>query len=96
MAGYWIIRGSEVKDQESFEEYARLWGPIAERYEAKFIAGGNGHETREGEGTPRILIVEFPSYEQAIACYDDPEYQATLEFAHKAYDRDFVIVNGMS
>ncbi len=95
MAGYWIVRGSEIRDQEAFDEYARLWSPIGERYEATFVAGRNRHQTREGEECARITLVEFPSFEQAIACYDDPEYQAALKYAHKAYDRELVIVEGV-
>ncbi len=79
MAGYWIVRGSDVKDQEAFDEYARRWSPIAERYGATFVAGRNRHQTREGEECARILLIEFPSFEQAIACYDDPEYQELLD-----------------
>ena len=45
MAGYWIVKGS-VKEQAPYQEYARLWQPIAEKYGAKFITGGT-HETRE-------------------------------------------------
>lgn len=94
MAGYWIVRGN-VKDKEAFEEYARLWGPIAERYGASYVAAGGRHETREGVELQRVAIVEFSSYEQAIACYDDPDYRATLPQAFKAYDdRELVIVEG--
>ena len=39
MAGYWIIHGT-IRDQSAFEEYARLWKPIAERYDAKFLVPG--------------------------------------------------------
>ena len=93
MAGYWIVRGT-IKDKAAFEEYARLWGPIAERYGARFLAGGGRHETREGTEVQRVAIAEFPSYEQALACYDDPEYRESLPIALKAYDRELVIVEG--
>ena len=62
--------------------------PIAEKYGARFIAGREGaHETREGEEFARVLLVEFPSYEQARAAYDDPDYQAALPYARDAYAR---------
>ncbi|MEM7253064.1 MAG: DUF1330 domain-containing protein [Pseudomonadota bacterium] len=93
MAGYWIIKGTII-DQGAFDEYARLWAPIATRYQAEFLVPGARHETREGKDYARVAVVRFPSYEDAIACYDDPEYQATLEWADKAYDRELVIVDG--
>ena len=97
MPGYWMIRSSEVADQAALDEYVRRWAPIAEKYGARFIAGrGVRHETREGQDLPRILIIEFPSYEQALACYDDPDYIASLDYAKKAYaTRELVVVESM-
>ena len=94
MAGYWIIRGSGIKDQEAFEEYSRLANPVVERYGAKILAGRNRHKTHEGEECARVLLIEFSSYDQAIACYEDAEYQASISYAHKAYHRELVIVEG--
>ena len=38
MAGYFVIRSSEIVDQAAFDEYAKLWAPVAEKYGARFIA----------------------------------------------------------
>ena len=97
MAGYWIARGT-ITDEASYAEYARLWAPVGERFGARFIAAGGKHQTREGTEHTRVAIIEFPSYEQALTCYDDPEYQATLPYAHAAYDnkRDLIIVDGIT
>lgn len=94
MAGYWIVHGSAIKDQAAFDEYASRWGPIAKKYGARVLSGPGRHETREGEDHTRILIVEFPSYAQALTCYDDPDYQQAIPFAAKAYDRKLVIAEG--
>ena len=93
MAGYWIIRGT-VKDSDAFDKYSKLWAPLAQKYGARFLAGAGQHQTREGTDQPRVAIVEFDSYAQAVACYDDPDYQASLEWALKAYDRELTIVEG--
>ena len=95
MAGYWIARGT-IKDPVAYAEYARLWTPIGERFEARFIASGGQHRTLEGAGHTRVAIIEFPTYEQALACYDDPDYQACLPHALSAYDnkRELIIVEG--
>lgn len=94
MAGYWIVRSSAIENRAAFDEYAQRWLPIARKYGASTIAGREGrHETREGDPWPRVLLVEFPSYESATACYEDPDYQAALPFARDAYARrDLVIV----
>ena len=94
MAGYWIVRSSAIENQAAFDEYARRWGPVAQKYGARYLAGREGgHETREGDDLPRVLLVEFPSYDEARACYDDPDYQAALPYARDAYaHRDLIIV----
>ena len=93
--GYWIVRGSGVKDQAAQDEYSRMWGSIGKKHEAKIIAGRDRKEPREGPDYAKTLVIEFPSYEQAQACYDDPDYQASLAHACKAFDRDLVIVEGV-
>jgi len=94
MSGYWIIRASASRDQEAADEYVRLWGEICERYQAKVLASRGDHETVEGEDWPRNLVIEFPTYRDALACYNDPDYAAAIEFVKKAYDRELVIVDG--
>ena len=94
MAGYWIVRGSDIKDEAALKKYAELWVDIAARYGAELIAGRGAVETREGPHYPRQLIVRFDSYENAVACYEDEAYRIAAEFAHQAYDRELSILEG--
>lgn len=95
MSGYWVVTASETVDQEAYAEYVRLWGPIAQKYGAKMIAARTRHQNKEGQGADRVTLVEFPSYEDAIACYDDPAYQAAMPYVHKAGTRNLMIVEGV-
>ena len=94
MPGYWIVRASPVEDQEAFDEYVRLWPPIAKRYNARPLAGRGRFESPEGEAPARVTVIEFPSYDDAVACYADPEYREALPFVNKAGNRDLLIVEG--
>jgi uncharacterized protein (DUF1330 family) len=94
MAGYWIVRGAEVRDTQAMQEYGKLWPDIAARFGAELIAGKGQFETREGPQFARQLIVRFESYEQALACYDSAEYATAKKFAQQASDRELVIVEG--
>jgi uncharacterized protein (DUF1330 family) len=94
MAGYWVVRGGAIKDQDALQAYGKLWPTIAERFGAEIIAGKAGIETREGPEFPRQLVIRFSSYEQAIACYEDPDYQEAMKLAHQAYDRELSILEG--
>lgn len=94
MKGYWIVRGSAIKDEQAMQEYARLWKPLGAKYSARLLAGRGELQAREGKECKRALVIEFPSYEQAIACYEDPDYQTAMEYALKAYDRELIIIEG--
>jgi uncharacterized protein (DUF1330 family) len=94
MAGYWVVRGGEIKDPSALQAYSQLWPPIAARYGAEIIAGKGKFETLEGPDYPRQLIVRFDSYQQALDCYEDPEYQEAKKLVRQAYDRELSIVEG--
>ena len=48
----------------------------------------------EGTDRARNVLAEFPSLEAAEACYRSPEYQAALDHARGAAERDLMIVEG--
>ena len=94
MAGYWLVRASLSKDDEAAKTYSELWKPLGEKYQAKILASRNQPHTVEGTHYPRVLVIEFPTYQMALDCYNDPDYQAALEYVNKAYDRELLIVEG--
>jgi len=94
MKGYWLILGTDVIDQAAQAEYGRLWAPIAEKYQAKINPGAVPPILKESRDTARVLIVEFPTYEAAVECYEDPAYLEAREYALKASKRDLVIIKG--
>ena len=95
MAGYWVVRAGEIRDQDAFDEYVRRWPAMVEKYHARTIASRKRHETKEGSAPARVTLVEFPTYEDALACYEDPDYQEALAFVQQAGERELVIVEGM-
>ena len=94
MSAYWVIRAGEIKDQDALEVYQKLWSPLAVHHQAKVITRSN-FETPEGPDFPRVLIIEFPTYQQAISCYQDPDYQQAIKFANQAFDREMTIIDGV-
>lgn len=94
MKGYWLIVGTSIGDQAAQEEYGRLWAPIAQKYQARLNPTRVPPLLKEARDAARVAVVEFPSYELAQACYDDPAYQEALAFALKASKRTLVILQG--
>ncbi|HKR43760.1 MAG TPA: DUF1330 domain-containing protein [Paraburkholderia sp.] len=94
MKGYWLILGEGVKDQDAQKRYGELWAPIAARYDAKVKVLDTQTVLREARTSSRVIVVEFPSYEQAKACYEDAEYQEAARFATQAASRELLILQG--
>ena len=51
-------------------------------------------ECVEGESRPRNVVIEFPDYAAAVACYRSPEYQANIKVRQPHSIVDLVIVEG--
>ena len=94
MKGYWLILGGEVTDQEAQAEYAALWAPIARRHDARLVAGAEAVRLVEARDAARVILVEFPSFAAAQACYDDPAYQEARALALRASQRTLVLFRG--
>jgi len=94
MKGYWIILGTAVGDEVAQNQYGKLWGPIAEKYRARVNPTTVPPLLKDKRDTARVLIVEFPSYELALACYEDHAYQEARKFALMASKRDLLIIKG--
>jgi len=92
--GYWIAHVS-VKNADEYSEYVRLDTPVVERFGGQFIVRGGRAETPETPQKDRHVIVEFPDYDTALACYNSADYQqaAAIRMAHS--DSDIVIIEGV-
>ena len=94
MTAYWIAR-VKVTDEAAYAEYAKRAGPAIEKHGGKFLARGGRYVTLEGEDYPRNVVVEFPTLEEAQACYNSPEYQEAWAFQQNAASRGICIVEGI-
>lgn len=91
--GYWIVR-ADVTDQEQFKKYVAANAAPLKEYGARFLARAGRFEVPEGTTRTRNTIVEFPSYQAALDCWNSPEYQAAIKLRLPASQLDLVIVEG--
>lgn len=83
-----------MQDPQIYEEYKRLnAAPFAE-YGARFLVRGGPQTVREGTARGRTVVIEFPSYEAALACFDSPAYQHAKAVRDPISMADMVIVEG--
>jgi uncharacterized protein (DUF1330 family) len=48
----------------------------------------------EGSARDRIVVLEFPSFEAALACYRSPEYQAAKKLRDGKAEADVIVTEG--
>lgn len=91
MPALWIAHVT-VTDNEAYGRYAKLAGPAVEAHGGVFIARGGRFVQLEGRERPRNVVARFDSVEAAEACYRSEAYQAALEHAKGASERELMIV----
>ena len=91
MSALWIAH-VHVTDAEAYGKYAKLAGPAIAEHGGVFLARGGRYVTLEGTERKRHVVAKFPSVEAAEACYNSDTYQAALDHARGASERDLIIV----
>jgi uncharacterized protein (DUF1330 family) len=91
--GYWIAR-VDVQDPEAYKAYVAANGAAFAKYGARFLVRAGAFENPEGAARGRNVVIEFPTYEAALACWDSPEYKAAMEKRLGHATVDMVIVEG--
>lgn len=92
--GYWMAM-VDVTDPDNYPRYVAANAAAFEKYGGKFLVRGGRNEQPETPAGSRHAVVEFESYEQALACYHSPEYQAALKLRQQYSTAHFVIVEGV-
>lgn len=90
---YWIAQ-VDVRDPEVYKQYVAANAEPFARFGARFLARGGRTEVLEGAGRARNVVIEFPSFEAAVACYNDPAYQKARAIREPVSDANVIIVDG--
>lgn len=91
--GYWIAR-VEVSNEEAYKPYAVANPAIFKKYGGCFVVRGGKYEGVEGQSRSRNVVIEFPDYATAVACYRSPQYQANAKIRQAHAITDLIIVEG--
>lgn len=91
--GYWIGR-VEVENLDTYMDYVKAnAAPFAE-YGGRFLVRGGQFQNPEGSALSRNVVIEFPSYAAALACYDSPGYQTAKDIRVPVSTGDIIIIEG--
>ena len=93
--GYWVSVYRTISDPEKLAAYNKLAGPAVKAGGGRtFVRGGRvvAHDAGIAE---RTVLVEFDSFEQAVAARESAAYQEALVALSDGVERDFRIVEGI-
>ena len=91
--GYWIGR-VDVKNDEGYKPYAAANTAIFEKFGGRFVIRAGKFECPEGSARSRNVVIEFPDYAAALACYRSPEYQQNIKVRLPHSTADILIIEG--
>ena len=91
--GYWIGR-VDVNNDEAYKPYAAANPAIFKKFGGRFVVRGGKFEAPEGSARKRNVVIEFPSYQAALDCYNSPEYQANIKVRLPHSSIDIIIIEG--
>ena len=93
--GY-VVANIRVKDQEKFQQFSGMDGPVIERYGGKVLARGPGADRLEGDVSGIVMMIEFETKDAANEFYYSDEYQAAKAVREVCSDTDFMIIEGVT
>ena len=93
--GYWGTTYRSVSNQDAMGAYAKLAAPAIQAGGGKFLSRGTAAKSYENGLVQRVVLIEFPSVEAAIATHDGAAYQEALRALNKGADRDIRIVEAL-
>ena len=96
MAAYMIV-DNEVTDPEGFREYQKRVGSTLESYGGTFLVRGEKYENLEGDWhLHQLIMLEFPSVEQARRWYQSDAYAPVKDIRLKTALTQVILVQGNS
>jgi uncharacterized protein (DUF1330 family) len=80
MPAYWVAR-SRIVDPVEYKKYTDRVPGIIAKFGGKVLARGGRYQIMEGpDKFHRFVVIEFPSFEQGVACFNSPEYNEAAAF----------------
>ena len=94
MKGYVVCVYKNIINEEKLKEYAMKARVAVEKYKGKFLIRGGRSTSNEGEESPRTVVIEFPSYNEANNFYQSKEYQNAHDILEGYAERQHQTIEG--
>jgi uncharacterized protein (DUF1330 family) len=91
--GYWVGR-IDAHDEAGFRPYAAANPAIIKKFGGRYVVRSGKFESVEGQCRSHNVVIEFPDYATAMACYRSPEYQENIKRRQPHSIADIVVIEG--
>lgn len=91
--GYWVAQ-VDVTDADAYKAYVAANQAAFRRYGGRFLVRAGASVTVEGACRSRLVVIEFPDYATALACYRSAEYQHARSLRQGHAVADVAVVEG--
>lgn len=96
MKAYWIAH-VDITDPDQYSQYTQRAPAAFALFGGRMLARGGRSEALEGgPARQRNVVIEFESYEQALACYRSAEYQEAKGYREGVAKAEIIIVEGVA
>ena len=93
--GYWVVVYRSVSNESAVKAYAALALPALQSSGARFLTLPSSRVQAHEAGSQKwTILVEFDSYDIALAAYQSEAYEKALQALGSGAERDFRIVEG--
>ena len=93
--GYWVVAYRSVSDESAVKAYAELAGPALKAFGARNLTKLTSRvHPHEAGLQQRTIVLEFDSYDRALAAYESDAYKKALQALGSGAERDVRIVEG--
>ncbi len=94
--GYWVVAYRSISDESALKAYAALAVPAVQSFGGRFLTGSASRvQPHEAGQQQRTIVVEFDSYDMALAAHESEAYQKALQALGSGAERDYRIVEGV-
>jgi len=93
--GYWVVAYRSISNESAVKAYGELAVPAVQSFGGRFLTMSMSRvQAHEAGLQQRTVIVEFDSYDIALAAHESESYQKALQALGAGAERDYRIIEG--
>ncbi len=95
MAFGYVVANVNVTDPVQYEEYKKFSSIAMQKYGAEVLVRGGKTELMEGNLHSRVIILKFPSFDDAVTFHHSAEYQLAKSKRDGAAQMNMILAEGI-